>query len=218
MIIAIVSIPLSWFPISLRKKTIATSIFALIYISVLGNSNLAAVRAFMMLVVVQLQILRGRKIDNIIALTISILFTALVTPYFYSDVGWQLSITAWLLVKSFLNRILKFLDFSGLPDFARTELLSGLFGTLLLLPVTAVFFGEVNLLSPFVNLATLPIFSLLNLLYLPTMLGNFSIVILERLFKVALSTISTVLFGLLEVFAQMIVENFLRNESSTFYF
>jgi competence protein ComEC len=136
-------------------------VVALCYMALVGLSNLPALRAFTFLSTELLTRFTGIYVHPFQKLIIALLAIHLIKPYAFLDIGFQLSITAWLVVKVVLG---EFLDRSGVPaGFLRDEIAASALGTALLLPVTIAFFGEANLLSVLYNAVLVPSFSVFNL-------------------------------------------------------
>lgn len=129
------------------------------YLTLVGFMNFPALRAFSFLSISYLQKLSGRKLQKIFTCVLGMAFILLVFPFSYASISLQLSLLAWMLISYLLKGMLSRIDLSG----AASELLSAVFGTLLLLPVSLHYFGKVNLLSVFYNGALVPIFGLVNI-------------------------------------------------------
>ena len=132
------------------------------WLALLGSTAYAALagfsvptqRAMLMVAVVMLAILAGRRIAPIRLLAVALVLVLLLDTAAVLAPGFWLSFGAVVVIILFLNR------FDGLSRWRQLLLLQFLL-SVCLMPLTAWFFGEASLVSPLANLVAVPVMSLL---------------------------------------------------------
>ncbi len=145
-------------------------LFLLVYVALTGLQP-SVVRAAIMTLISLFGYMIGRPYDSFTALSVTAMLMLLCTPYLICDAGFLLSVLATYGVvisvewESKRTRALKKKPGKIHSYFFSAVLLSSA-AVIATLPVTAVFFGEISLLSLPTNLAVSPFFSLLIMLSL----------------------------------------------------
>ncbi|MFW5703168.1 MAG: ComEC/Rec2 family competence protein [Candidatus Dojkabacteria bacterium] len=150
--------------VPLRRRLILLGIIGTIYMYWVGFANLPAFRAYLFSMLYLLQLFTGRRISKINLFAIGLVLIASSAQGFYADLGLQLSLSAWAGVNLVLSPIMHKLQ--TIPEPFRSEFFASGLGTAVLLPITMLFFGQVNLLSVMFNALLVPIFGIANILFI----------------------------------------------------
>lgn len=142
------------------------SVLGYLYLAMVGLDNLPALRAYIFLLWQLLPLYLGRKPNQFTIYSFAVSTIIFIEPAAIWSISLQLSLMAWLSIRLFLSSSLG--KFSN-QSLITTEILSSLLGTLMLLPISLYFFGEVNLLSPLYNMVLVPIFGLIFLISIYTL-------------------------------------------------
>ncbi len=148
--------------VNVRLSINLIPVIALIYLFLVGINNLSAMRAGVFIILTWLLERCGVKLSNFKKLLIALIAICIISPGAYLDLGLQLSVCAWLFTKLFISPLLTLL--SDLPEMLRDELFSSAFGSLVLLPVTYIFFAQINPLAVTANLIVAPLISIVTVL------------------------------------------------------
>ena len=139
-------------------STIITFIILLLYNIVCGFSP-SVVRASIMAIVLMLSKVFGGEYDGLNSLGLAGFITLLIQPLFVFDYGFLMSYgcvaAIYLLCPTLTKLFRKFL-----PRKAGDLIAVSISASLGFLPFLAMFASKVNLLSPFINLLIVPIFSI----------------------------------------------------------
>ncbi len=143
-------------------------IFIFIYMYLVGFDNLPAFRAFIFVTLNILLKIKGRKISKMNFIVLAITIIQIFIPHAYTDIGLQLSLLAYFMMNIFLSPLSKKLD--QLPSLLRDEVVMSFFGSLILFPISLIYFQEINIFSTVANMLLIPLFSFVNLIFLPVIL------------------------------------------------
>lgn len=133
-----------------RTAAVVSSLFLWGYVLLAGGAP-GALRAALMMQMLLLGTVLGRKGAPSNAVSLAALLLLLWRPAWFFDVGWRLSVMAALLLASLGERRLSF----GMVP------LSSLFVWIAAFPQVTATFGEVPVVGIVLNIAALPLFSLL---------------------------------------------------------
>jgi competence protein ComEC len=150
--------------LKVRLQLAATLTIATIYMLLVGLDNLPAFRAYLFFMLAVFQKFTGRRLSKLTIASLCIIIIMLLKQGAYADMGLQLSFIAWASLNLFLKSLTK--KFAFLPSLLRDEILVAALGTLILLPVSLLYFEEINLLSVVYNAFLVPIFGILNIVFL----------------------------------------------------
>lgn len=153
-----------------RSTALVTTVFVLTFCGIAGNTP-SVTRAAVMILMLQIAPLLGRERDGPTSLAFALLLLLLWNPFSAAHVGLQLSFGAvagillvsdpiqdWLLGKFHLDRRIKnrFLRLlAGIPRFLVSVVAATLGSSVLTVPLVAIHFQTVSLISPLSNLLTL---------------------------------------------------------------
>jgi competence protein ComEC len=179
-----------------RKKVLFLSLIIIgLYILIVGTTNLPALRAFFMIGLAILAQITGRKQNVWIALLLSLSLILVEYPYYIKNISLQLSFLAtfglFVLSPIFKNKLEK-LKFSE----TFTESLSASLGVIIAtLPLTALVFEKISLISIISNILILPLIPFIMALSFLTICINI----------LSISFFSTILFNTVELILRYIV-------------
>lgn len=149
---------------SIRLPMLA--ILGYLYLAFVGVDNLPALRAYIFLLWQLLPLYLGRKPNQFTVYSLAVSTIIFIYPAAIWSLSLRLSLLAWLSIRLFLGSSS---EKSPTQSIITTEILSSLLGTLMLLPVSLYFFGEINLLAPVYNMVLVPIFGLIFLISIYTL-------------------------------------------------
>ncbi len=187
-----------------RRPSLLIQLLLILFYVALTGFSLSVIRAGIMAVFLSLSFFASRQNDSLTSLSLAAVLILLFFPYAAYDCGFWLSVVATdgivIYSERQAMRAEQDTEKAARPFLAklRTSLsvtLSAIFATL---PLTALFFGQISLISPLTNLFLAPLFSLWLLLALPALLLAPVPVI-----GVALSFLGNALVGLVELCASL---------------
>ena len=98
----------------------------------------------------------GRKIASWRLILMVAAFTLMLNPMFFSDLGWLLSFASYIGIMILGPFIARFFYGRKKPGFIASTVLVTLAATLMTLPITLYYFGQVSLISVVANILILP--------------------------------------------------------------
>lgn len=150
-----------------RKKTTLLALFATVVYSLLVGMEPPTLRALIMGAISLLAVLTGRISSAIYSLLVACYLMLILDPGNFTDISFQLTVSATLGIIVFTKPLLGFLK--TLPSFFKETLASTLAAQILVTPLIFYYFGNVSLMSPLVNtlvLWTIPLATLLGFILL----------------------------------------------------
>lgn len=140
-----------------RKKLLFISvIFLLLYGAIVGFYNLPALRAVIMILIMIILSLNGKRYEAFSALIISSAFILVLWPLYLINASFLLSVTATFGIFIVSPVIINFLKGKNLNKFFAEIIGSTFAATLTTMPIIIIFFNEVSILSIPSNLLVLP--------------------------------------------------------------
>ncbi|MDO5480334.1 MAG: ComEC/Rec2 family competence protein [Candidatus Saccharibacteria bacterium] len=98
----------------------------------------------------------GRKIAPLRLILIVMAFTLMLNPMFLTSLGWLLSFASYAGIMLLGPSISKFFHGDKKPGFIASVILTTIAATLMTLPITLYYFGQVSIISLVANLVILP--------------------------------------------------------------
>lgn len=136
----------------------------------------SVVRAVIMAVAILAGQLIRREADVYTSMSFAALIMLLANPYTLFNIGFQLSFAATFSLVLFYNNIKKLIKVKYLPEFIKDVLAGTLAAQAGVLPVTAVYFNKVSLISVLSNLFAVPVVEAITILgSIMAVLGQISV-------------------------------------------
>ena len=98
----------------------------------------------------------GRKIAPWRMILLTMAFTLMLDPNFLTNLGWLLSFASYAGIMLLGPALTKFFYGTKKPGFIASVILTTIAATLMTLPITLYYFGQVSIISLFANLIILP--------------------------------------------------------------
>ena len=98
----------------------------------------------------------GRKITPIRLIIMVAAFTLMLNPLFLTNLGWLLSFASYAGIMLVMPIFTKFFYGEKKPKFVASVILATLSATIMTLPITLYYFGQVSIISVVANLLILP--------------------------------------------------------------
>ena len=141
----------------------------------------SVVRASVMAVVLMVSNLLGRKYDSLSSIGFAGILLLLFKPLYAFDVGFQMSFACVIGISIFYSSIYNLLRKIKFPNFLASSLAVSISTQIALIPILSNTFGTFSILSVFLNIFVVPIFSVayiiqfvfLPLTYITSFFGNF---------------------------------------------
>ena len=141
----------------------------------------SVVRASIMAVILMASNLLGRKYDSLSAIGLAGILLLLFKPLYAFDVGFQMSFACVIGIAIFYSSIYNFFKRIKFPNFLAKPLAVSISTQIALIPILSNTFGTFSILSVFLNIFVVPIFSVayiiqfifLPLTYITPFFGNF---------------------------------------------
>jgi len=196
--IAFIMMPLLFVFKKLRLRQIVSNIIVigiLVFFVFVTGFEASVMRAVIMaIVILSGQILR-READIYTSLAFAAVLLLLQNPYTLFNIGFQLSFAATLSLVLFYRNIKSMIKIKLLPGFVSDTLAATVSAQLGVLPITALYFNKVSIISVASNLIVVPVLEVITIAgSLMAVLGQFSIT-LSRIIGYANCTfLSFVLF------------------------
>ncbi len=158
--------------ISRFSSLLFSSLFIILFMSMIGFTP-SILRAGLMSLLTIAAGHTGRKIAPWrLILTIAAI-TLLINPMYIIDLGWLLSFASYAGIMILGARLTKFFYGQKKPKFIASTLLTTLSATMMTLPITLYYFGQISLISIIANLLILPTLSLaMGLTFLTGLLAD----------------------------------------------
>ncbi|MCM8773740.1 MAG: ComEC/Rec2 family competence protein [Candidatus Omnitrophica bacterium] len=167
-----------------RVRLVISTLLLFLYTLIIGSPP-STLRATIMYSTFVLSFLLKRKINLINSLGLSGLISLFFNPLWIFDIGFQLSFM------SVLGMILGFENFNlNLPlsnlilTYIKNIILSTIFVTVAIIPITSFYFGRVYILSIFTNLILIPFFTFVLITTFLILIFSFSPFLLEIIAEV----------------------------------
>ena len=156
------------------------SAFLFVY-CLLCSFSPSVVRASVMAIVLMAANLLGRKYDSLSAIGIAGILLLLIKPLYAFDIGFQMSFACVIGISIFYSSIYKLLRKIKFPNFLAKPLAVSISTQIALIPILSNTFGTFSILSVFLNIIIIPIFSvayIIQFIFLPlsfitSFFGNF---------------------------------------------
>ncbi len=130
-------------------------LFILIFMSMVGFSP-SILRAGVMAILTLISWYVGRKITPIRLIIMVAAFTLMLNPLFLTNLGWLLSFASYAGIMLVMPIFTKFFYGEKKPKFVASVILATLSATIMTLPITLYYFGQVSIISVVANLLILP--------------------------------------------------------------
>jgi len=130
---------------------------AMLFLILLANSPVSAIRAAVMLDMVSLARLFRRRSDPLNGLAIASLLINIMDPCAIYSAGFMLSLSGTFGIAVFAPFMLSGITADTALRKAGKAFLTGLFTTLAVFPVSVLYFEEVSIISPLTNIIAVPV-------------------------------------------------------------
>jgi competence protein ComEC len=134
--------------VSRRRAAFVAIVFSWIY-TLIAGFEAPLVRASIMMTISTIALIGGRVYSAARALILTGLIMIIVKPYWAFDIGFQLSFVSTLSLICLGKRIDKL--FSKVPSLFRESFSTSLAAQMGVGPLIYIYFGTINLISPFIN-------------------------------------------------------------------
>ena len=132
-----------------------STVFILFFMSMVGWTP-SILRAGVMAILTLLSWYVGRKIVPLRLIVMVAAFTLMINPEFLTNLGWVLSFASYAGIMLLEPMIVRFFYGEKKPKFVASMVLTTLAATIMTLPVTLYYFGQVSIISVVANLLILP--------------------------------------------------------------
>ncbi|MBR3252587.1 ComEC/Rec2 family competence protein [Candidatus Saccharibacteria bacterium] len=130
-------------------------LFILFFMCMVGWTP-SILRAGMMAILTLLSWYVGRKIAPWRIILIVAAFTLMLNPLFLTNLGWLLSFASYAGIMMLGPSIIRFFYGAKKPGFIASTVLTTVAATLMTLPITLYYFGQISLISVVANILILP--------------------------------------------------------------
>ena len=130
-------------------------LFILFFMCMVGWTP-SILRAGIMAILTLISWYVGRKISTWRLILIVAAFTIMLDPTFLTNLGWLLSFASYAGIMILGPRITKFFYGTKKPKFIASVVLTTISATLMTLPITLYYFGQISIISVVANLLILP--------------------------------------------------------------
>ena len=130
-------------------------LFILFFMCMVGWTS-SILRAGVMAILTLASWYVGRKIAPLRLILIVMAFTLMLNPMFLTSLGWLLSFASYAGIMLLGPSISKFFYGDKKPGFIASVILTTIAATLMTLPITLYYFGQVSIISLVANLVILP--------------------------------------------------------------
>ena len=144
--------------ISRFAAVLFSAIFILFFMAMVGWTP-SILRAGVMSILTLTTWYVGRKMAPWRIILITAALTLLINPDFIVNLGWLLSFASFIGIMILGPEITKFFYGKKKPKFIASMVLTTLSATLMTLPITLYYFGQISLINVFANLLVLPTLS-----------------------------------------------------------
>ncbi|MGL5973201.1 MAG: ComEC/Rec2 family competence protein [Oscillospiraceae bacterium] len=222
--ISVIGISILYFLKLLKLKRLANILTIMImftYLLIVGSSP-SIVRATIMFSLFLLSDIFKRYRDTLSSLGFSLIIILLINPYSLYSIGFMLSFTAVLSIAIISKPINMFLH-----KYFRNKILIYVFSIILIstfisiitLPIISYYFGEINLLSPIINMLILPFMSVTLVTGMLTMILSFvQLTLLSKIIGVISGSLVKVLIRLIDLSDNILNYKILLFDNSIFIY
>lgn len=180
----------------IRQKIANISIIGvlMLFVFITGFSP-SVMRAVIMAVIILAGRMIRREAEVITSISLAAVLMLIYNPFTFFDIGFQLSFAATLSLVLFYKNIKKMLNCRFIPGFITELLAVTLAAQVGVIPITALYFNKISIISLFSNLAVVPVVELITLLgSAMALLGQISIVFSQVIGYVNSTFLSFVLY------------------------
>ena len=194
-----------------NKFVIPAVIFAILLIyCILCSFSPSVVRASIMAIVLLLSKTFSKEYDSLSSIGLAGIIILLVKPLSIFDIGFQMSFASVIAIAVFYKTIFNFLRKIKLPKFIASPLSVSICVQIGLFPLLINCFNKISILSVFLNLLIIPIFSFafivllftLPLLYISSFFGNilFAVQFILEIIKLSAQTVANIPYTFITLF------------------
>ncbi|MBQ9180795.1 ComEC/Rec2 family competence protein [Candidatus Saccharibacteria bacterium] len=141
--------------LSRMSGLIFSGLFILIFMAMVGFTP-SILRAGLMTGLTLIAWYSGRKIAPVRLILMVAAVTLMIDPEFISNLGWQLSFASYAGIMLIGPGLTKFFYGKRRPGFIASTVLTTLAATMMTLPITLYYFGQMSLINVVANLLILP--------------------------------------------------------------
>ncbi|MDP4091836.1 MAG: DNA internalization-related competence protein ComEC/Rec2 [Bacillota bacterium] len=146
-----------------RKANVLILIILAVFVSVTGFTPSVMRASIMAAVILIAQIIR-REPDIYASISFAAILLLLFNPYTLFDIGFQLSFSATLSLVLFYRFIVNALNFKYLPEIIKDTAAATISAQIGILPLIALYFNKVSLVSVISNLLAVPLLGIITVL------------------------------------------------------
>ena len=139
-----------------RFSGLLFSILFILFFMIMVGWTPSILRAGVMAILTLVSWYVGRKIAPWRLILMVAAFTLMLNPLFLTDLGWLLSFASYAGIMMLGPGLTKFFYGKKKPGFVASVILTTMAATLMTLPITLYYFGQISLISIMANLLILP--------------------------------------------------------------
>ncbi|MDP4182764.1 MAG: DNA internalization-related competence protein ComEC/Rec2 [Bacillota bacterium] len=180
--------------LSQKVSNIAIIGVLIIFIFITGFSPSVARAVIMAIIMLSGQLIR-KETDVYTSISFAAILLLLYNPYTLFDIGFQLSFCATLSLVLFYKNIKNKLNYKFLPSFVADVLAATLAAQVGVIPISALYFNKISVISVVSNLVVVPLVELITIIgIIMVIIGQFNIFLAQMIGLIDNAFLSFILF------------------------